>query len=97
MGRGAGGVAGVGGGGTSLVRVGFWGVEGRFAPGDLVEVRGPEGRLVGHGLSRYSSETMRLLAGMNTEGVRGKLGASAPEEAIHVDYLILADQETGKE
>ena len=93
----AGAEAALRGGKKSLLPVGVTGVDGRFAPGDLVEVRGPEGRLVGHGLARYSSETMRLLAGMNTEGVRGKLGASAPEEAIHVDYLILADQETGKE
>jgi glutamate 5-kinase len=87
----AGAEAALRGGKKSLLPVGVTGVEGRFAPGDLVEVRGPEGRLVGHGLARYSSETMRLLAGMNTEGVRGKLGATAPEEAIHVDYLILAD------
>lgn len=73
----------------SLLLVGVKAATGKFAPGDLVEIRDPAGTLVAHGLARYSSIAMRLLAGARSPRVRELLGPAAPDEAVHLDTLVL--------
>ena len=73
----------------SLLLVGVKGVEGKFAPGDLVEIRGADGVRVAWGLACYSSIAMRLLAGRHSGEIRDTLGPRAPDEAVHLDTLVL--------
>lgn len=91
----AGAAAALGSGRRSLLLVGVKGVEGRFAPGDLVEIRGPDGARVAWGLASYSSIAMRLLAGRHSAEIRDTLGPRAPDEAVHLDTLVLDAPESG--
>ncbi len=82
---------------SSLLLVGVRAVSGAFRPGDLIEVRAlpPSGRpdpdapLLATGLSQYDSASVRLLHGCTTFQVRRQLGPDAPDELVHLDYLIL--------
>lgn len=73
----------------SLLPVGIRAVEGDFAPGDLVAIRDPSGAPLACGLARYSSIALRLLAGTRSDRLRALLGPSAPDEAVHLDTLVL--------
>ncbi len=74
--------------GTSLLPVGVVGVDGGFDAGDAVEVA-HAGAAVGKGISNFSAEELRRVAGLKSSEVRERLGA-ASEEAVHRDYFVLA-------
>jgi glutamate 5-kinase len=59
----AGAVAALVDGRASLLAAGVTGVDGRFEEGDVVELRGPEGRLVGRALLAMDDARCRQLAG----------------------------------
>ncbi len=75
-------------GGTSLLPVGIVEVAGSFDAGDAVEVL-TDGDTIGKGISNFSSEELRRVAGLKTPQVRELLG-QASEEAVHRDYFVLA-------
>lgn len=75
--------------GSSLLPVGVAGVEGDFGRGALVLVRDLRGE-VGRGLTNFSSEELRLLAGCHSSEVAARLGRESPIEAIHRDNFTLA-------
>lgn len=50
-------------GGTSLLPVGVFAVAGRFASGDLVEIRQMDGTTIGRGICGFSSEELTRIAG----------------------------------
>ncbi|QGU08037.1 Glutamate 5-kinase [Corynebacterium occultum] len=70
-------------GGNSLLAVGIREVEGDFRSGEIVEICGPEGEILGRGEVAYDSETL--------VGMLGKHTATLPEgmqrPVIHADYL----------
>jgi len=74
----------------SLLPVGIRAVDGDFAPGDLVDIRDASGAPVACGLARHSSIALRLLAGARSDRLRALLGPGAPDEAVHLDTLVLA-------
>lgn len=63
---------------TSLLPVGVTAVKGNFMKGDIVKIINHEGRFVGLGKTRYSSET----------AVK-KIGEHNAKPVIHYDYLYL--------
>ncbi len=69
--------------GSSLLSVGVTGVEGEFIRGAAVEVRGPEGGLVGKGLASTGSSEMRRWMGKRSAEI-GAVG-----EVIHRDQLVV--------
>ncbi|HVW19382.1 MAG TPA: glutamate 5-kinase [Solirubrobacteraceae bacterium] len=75
--------------GTSLLPVGVVEARGDFDAGDAVEVVGG-GVHVGKGISNYSADDLRRVAGMQSARVR-ELLPGAGEEAIHRDYFVLAE------
>jgi glutamate 5-kinase len=77
-------------GGKSLLPSGVVRVEGRFQAGDSVEVRGQRGRLVGIGLTNYSSEEMTRILGCQTCDIEERLGYKHSDEVIHRDNLVVA-------
>lgn len=77
-------------GGKSLLPSGVVRVEGRFQAGDSVEVRGQRGRLVGIGLTNYSSEEMARILGCQTCDIEERLGYKHSDEVIHRDNLVVA-------
>jgi glutamate 5-kinase len=76
--------------GKSLLAAGVKRVEGEFARGDAVLIRGPDGIDVGRGLIGYDAEDARRIVGRSTEDILSILGAGARAEMIHRDDLALA-------
>ncbi len=75
--------------GTSLLPVGVVGCDGAFAAGDAVEVTSADGqRVVGKGISTFSADELRQVAGLKSDEVRGRL-PDAAEEAVHRDQFVL--------
>lgn len=77
--------------GKSLLPAGVVRVEGTFARGDAVLVRGPEGIEIGRGLVAYDREDAEQLIGQNSEKIESILGYRGRSEMIHRDDLVLAD------
>ena len=65
---------------TSLLPVGIESVEGPFSQGDVIQVHGPDGRVLGCGRAAYDHEEATRCAGR-----RGQ------KPLIHYDYLYLLD------
>ena len=76
--------------GKSLLPAGVVKIEGIFARGDAVVVRGPEGGEVGRGLVAYDREDAAKIIGKNSERIEGILGYSGRSEMIHRDDLVMA-------
>ena len=74
--------------GGSLLAAGVVAVEGAFARGDLVEVRGPGGA-VGRGLVAYDSGEAARIAGHRNEAQAAILGYAPRAALIHRDQLVL--------
>jgi len=74
--------------GASLLSVGLTGVEGDFDRGDLVSIETPDGP-VGRGLSAYSSEDVRRIAGCQSEHLEAILGGSSRGAVVHRDDIVL--------
>jgi len=75
--------------GKSLLPAGIKGVEGDFSRGACVECLDEEGRVIALGLSNYSSEELRCIAGLKSCDIPEKLGFQGKEEVIHRDNLVV--------
>jgi glutamate 5-kinase len=75
--------------GRSLLPIGVVQVGGTFGKGDVVTLLDGEGIEFARGLSNYSSSDIERLRGLRSEQVREALGASAYEEVIHRDNLVV--------
>ena len=76
----------------SLLPAGIREVEGRFAPGHIVEVMDLQGVLIGRGIVSYSSSELESIKGRRTGEIRTILGDRPYDEAIHRDNLVLAPE-----
>ena len=74
---------------ASLLPIGVTAVSGHFQPGDGVEIRGPEGELVGRGLVGYDDETLEAIRGLRSDAVADKLGKGLIDPVIHRNDLVL--------
>jgi len=77
--------------GGSLLPAGIAAVEGDFDRGDTVIIHDPSGRRLGCGISAYSAEDARLIAGRKSREIEGLLGYRGRDEMIHRDDLVLDD------
>jgi glutamate 5-kinase len=75
-------------GGHSLLPVGVRRVEGSFHAGDVVEVLGPENKVLGRGIVNYDDEQLRMVQGLPSGEVVGKIGPIHRLEVIHRDEWI---------
>lgn len=73
----------------SLLPAGIVRVEGTFDRGDVIAINGPDGRMIGRGLSNYSSEEVAKIFGKKTAEVRSLFAEAAYDEVIHRDNLVL--------
>jgi glutamate 5-kinase len=73
----------------SLLPAGIVAISGEFSRGDVVAIVGPDGRVVGRGLTNYSAAEMQLIHGKKTKEVRSILSDAAYDEAIHRDNLVI--------
>jgi glutamate 5-kinase len=80
--------------GKSLLPAGVVRVDGGFARGDAVVIRGPDGAEVARGLVAYDREDAERLVGQNSERIEAILGYRGRSEMVHRDELVMAGEGT---
>ncbi|MBV9970570.1 MAG: glutamate 5-kinase [Xanthobacteraceae bacterium] len=75
--------------GNSLLPVGVIRVDGQFARGDAVIVRGPDGAEIGRGLVAYDASDAEKVKGRPTSDILLVLGIEGRAEMIHRDDLVV--------
>jgi glutamate 5-kinase len=75
--------------GKSLLPAGVIQVVGPFDRGDLIGVRGGDGREIARGLSNYSADDATALIGRKSAETEAVLGYRGRDELIHRDDLVL--------
>src|SRR6202142_3178591 len=78
--------------GNSLLPVGVARIDGDFARGDAVIIRGPDGAEIGRGLSAYDAEDAQKIRGRPSTDIDAILGFSGRAEMIHRDDLVVGRQ-----
>lgn len=73
----------------SLLPIGVIDVEGDFTSGDMVLCRDTNGTTVAYGLSNYTAQEARNIAGKNSRHIEGIMGSRYKPEIIHRDNLTL--------
>jgi glutamate 5-kinase len=76
-------------GGKSLLPAGVIRIDGSFARGDAVIIRGPDGAEVGRGLIAYDVEDADKIKGRSSADIASILGFGGRTEMIHRDDLVL--------
>ena len=74
---------------ASLLPIGVTAVSGHFNAGDGVEIRGPDGAVIGRGLCGYDHKTLESILGLRSDAVADKLGRSLIDPVIHRNDLVL--------
>jgi glutamate 5-kinase len=64
-------------------------VEGVFDRGDPVAIAGPDGAVLGRGLSAYASSDAERIAGHRSDQIEAILGWRGRDEMVHRDDLVL--------
>ena len=75
--------------GNSLLPVGVVRIEGDFARGDAIIIRGPDGTEIGRGLCAYDIEDAQKIRGRPSADIEAILGFSGRAEMIHRDDLVV--------
>jgi glutamate 5-kinase len=78
--------------GKSLLPAGVVRVEGGFARGDAVIIRGPSGSEIGRGLCAYDAEDAQKIKGRSSTDITAILGFSGRAEMVHRDDLVVGPQ-----
>jgi glutamate 5-kinase len=78
--------------GKSLLPSGIIGVEGEFAVGSPVSVKGENGDLLGIGLVNYSALDIKTIMGLKTDAICERLGSKPYDEVIHRNNLSLTGE-----
>ncbi|MGC6454041.1 MAG: glutamate 5-kinase [Candidatus Puniceispirillaceae bacterium] len=77
--------------GRSLLPAGVTAASGAFDRGDLIAVEGPDGQVIGHGLSAYAADDARIILGHKSGEIENLLGYRGRDEVIHADNLVMLD------
>jgi glutamate 5-kinase len=75
--------------GNSLLPVGVMRIEGDFARGDSVIIRGPDGVEIARGLCAYDAEDAHKIRGRSSSDIDTILGFSGRAEMVHRDDLVV--------
>jgi glutamate 5-kinase len=78
--------------GKSLLPAGVVKIEGQFARGDAVIVRGPNGHEIARGLVAFDTDNAMKIVGQNSKRIEGILGYAGRSEMIHRDDLAMAGE-----
>ncbi|WP_127957475.1 glutamate 5-kinase [Serratia microhaemolytica] len=76
--------------GSSLLPKGICAVKGEFSRGEVIRIRNLAGRDLAHGVSRYSSDAMRMIAGHHSQQISEILGYEYGAVAVHRDDMIIS-------
>ncbi len=75
--------------GKSLLPAGIRAVSGRFGRGDPVAILGPEAARLGIGLTRYTADEARAIAGRRSAEIETVLGYPGRAALIHRDDMVV--------
>ena len=75
--------------GRSLLPAGVIRIDGAFARGDAVVIRGPDGAEVGRGLVAYDAEDAEKIKGRSSADILLILGIEGRAEMVHRDHLVV--------
>jgi glutamate 5-kinase len=78
--------------GKSLLPAGVRRVDGQFARGDAVIIRGPDGEEIGRGLVAYDAEDAMRIKGLSSADILLILGYVGRTEMVHRDHLVMGTQ-----
>jgi glutamate 5-kinase len=78
--------------GKSLLPAGVVGVEGGFARGDAVIIRGPTGAEIGRGLCAFDAEDAQKIRGRSSADIASILGFRGRAEMVHRDDLVVGPE-----
>ncbi len=81
--------------GGSLLPIGITEVRGEFGSGDPLQCLSPQGEEIGVGLSSYSAEDIRRIAGHHSNEITDLLGYKHSDEVIHRDHFALRETIAG--
>lgn len=77
----------------SLLAVGIKDAIGNFSVGDSVSIENEAGLEIARGLTAFSSDDIKKIAGQRSEKISEVLGYEASAEVIHRDNLVLIEKE----
>jgi glutamate 5-kinase len=77
--------------GKSLLPAGVTRIDGQFARGDAVIIRGPDGDDIGRGLVAYDAADAEKIRGRSSADILLILGYQGRTEMVHRDHLVVAD------
>lgn len=80
--------------GKSLLPAGVTACDGEFERGDPVSILGPDGEVLGIGLSRYTGAETAAIKGKRSEEIEPILGYEGRAALIHRDDMVLNDRKT---
>lgn len=75
--------------GKSLLPAGVTKVDGAYDRGDAIHIFAPDGQTLGIGISAYTAENTRQIAGRKSAEISDILGYSRGDELVHRDDLVL--------
>jgi len=75
--------------GKSLLPAGVVRVDGVFARGDAVIIRGPDGAEIARGLCAYDADDAKKISGRTSTDIASILGFSGRTEMVHRDDLVV--------
>jgi glutamate 5-kinase len=78
--------------GKSLLPAGVVSIDGGFARGDAVIIRGPDGAVIGRGLCAYDADDAQKIKGRPSADIASILGFSGRAEMIHRDDLAVGPE-----
>jgi len=76
--------------GSSLLPKGIRAIQGNFSRGEVIRIRSLQGRDIAHGVSRYNSDAMRMIAGHHSQQISEILGYEYGPVAVHRDDMIVS-------
>ena len=76
--------------GSSLLPKGIRDVSGNFSRGEVIRIRSLSGRDVAHGVSRYNSDALRMIASHHSQQISEILGYEYGPVAVHRDDMIVS-------
>ncbi|SFN38448.1 glutamate 5-kinase [Izhakiella capsodis] len=76
--------------GSSLLPKGVRTISGNFSRGEVIRIRSLQGLDIAHGVSRYNSDAMRMIAGHHSRQISTILGYEYGPVAVHRDDMIVS-------
>ena len=76
-------------GGASLLAAGVTAASGAFARGDILDIAGPDGRVLARGLSEYPAADAAAILGLGRDAQEAALGYAPRSAVVHRDHMVL--------